>query len=48
MPFLKPDDMPTAEVPIFIDFLKSMLVIDPAYRKSAAELLHHEWLNLYY
>lgn len=46
MPFLKPNDMPASEVPTFIDFLKSMLVIDPAYRKSAVELLHHKWLNV--
>ena len=46
MPFLRPEDMSAAEVPAFIDFLKCMLVIDPAYRKSAAELLQHEWLRL--
>ncbi|QQK39519.1 Calcium/calmodulin-dependent protein kinase II isoform [Penicillium digitatum] len=45
-PFLKPNDMPDTEIPIFIDFLQSMLTIDPAHRKSAAELLRHEWLKL--
>lgn len=45
-PFLKPRDMPDAEVPIFIDFLKGMLEIDPGSRKSASELLQHEWVNL--
>ncbi|OQD91257.1 hypothetical protein PENSOL_c056G09940 [Penicillium solitum] len=45
-PFLKPNDMPDAEIPIFIDFLQGMLTIDPAHRKSAAELLRHEWLEL--
>ncbi|CRL23442.1 Calcium/calmodulin-dependent protein kinase II isoform [Penicillium camemberti] len=44
--FLKPNDMSDAEIPIFIDFLQGMLTIDPARRKSAAELLRHEWLEL--
>lgn len=44
-PFLKPDDMPHAEVPIFIDFLKGMLAINPDHRRSAAELLRHGWLK---
>lgn len=44
-PFLKPRDMPVAEVPIFINFLRGMLEIDPGSRKSASELLQHEWLN---
>ena len=38
--------MPKAEVPIFIDFIKGMLEIDPGSRKSAAELLQHEWVKL--
>ncbi|QSS60981.1 serine kinase [Histoplasma capsulatum] len=45
-PFLKPIDMPDAEVPVFIDFLRGMLAIDPACRKSAAELLEHDWIRL--
>ncbi|EEH37963.2 hypothetical protein PAAG_00884 [Paracoccidioides lutzii Pb01] len=45
-PFLKPDDMPDSEVPIFIDFLKGMLTINPDFRLSAADLLQHEWLKL--
>ncbi|KAL4950834.1 protein kinase [Aspergillus filifer] len=45
-PFLKPIDLPKAEVPIFIDFIKGMLEIDPRSRKSAAELLQHEWIRL--
>lgn len=44
--FLKPNDMPDAEIPIFVDFIQGMLTIDPAHRKSAAELLRHEWLEL--
>lgn len=44
-PFLKPDDMPDAEVPIFINFLRGMLTIDPEHRSSAAELLQHEWVR---
>ncbi|KAB8258006.1 protein kinase [Aspergillus pseudonomiae] len=43
-PFLKPIDMPEAEVPIFVDFLKGMLEIDPGSQKPAAELLQHEWV----
>ncbi|ATY65908.1 kinase-like domain [Cordyceps militaris] len=44
-PFIKPADMPETEIGIFIDFIKSMLAIDPMARKSAAELLQHEWLS---
>ncbi|KIE03726.1 Protein kinase-like domain protein, partial [Metarhizium majus ARSEF 297] len=44
-PFLKPEDMPDHEVDIFIDFIKGMLTIDPGSRKSAAELLQHEWIH---
>ncbi|PKY03351.1 kinase-like protein [Aspergillus campestris IBT 28561] len=45
MPFSKPSDMPNADVPIFVDFLRGMLAIDPETRKSASELLQHEWIN---
>ncbi|OAX83469.1 CMGC/SRPK protein kinase [Emergomyces africanus] len=45
-PFLKPADMPDVEVPIFVDFLKGMLTINPDHRRSAADLLKHEWLKL--
>ncbi|KAI9935061.1 hypothetical protein ASPWEDRAFT_175782 [Aspergillus wentii DTO 134E9] len=31
-------------VPEFIDFVRGMLTIDPEQRKSAKELLQHEWL----
>jgi serine/threonine-protein kinase SRPK3 len=44
-PFLKSKDMPEHEVDIFIDFVKGMLTMDPASRKSAAELLQHEWIH---
>ncbi|KAK9440731.1 Serine/threonine-protein kinase [Metarhizium brunneum] len=44
-PFLKPEDMPDHEVDILIDFIKGMLTIDPGSRKSAAELLQHEWIH---
>ncbi|KJK81845.1 hypothetical protein H634G_03108 [Metarhizium anisopliae BRIP 53293] len=44
-PFLKPEDMPDHEVDIFTDFIKGMLTIDPGSRKSAAELLQHEWIH---
>lgn len=45
-PFIKPDDMHDAEVPIFIDFVRGMLQINPDTRKSAAELLQHEWISI--
>lgn len=40
----KPEDMPEAKMPVFIDFLENVLVIDPGDRKSAAEMLKHPWL----
>ncbi|KAG8413358.1 hypothetical protein J3458_012928 [Metarhizium acridum] len=45
-PFLKPCDMPEAEIATFIDFIKGMLEVDPTSRKSAAELLQHDWIHL--
>ncbi|PWY81558.1 protein kinase [Aspergillus sclerotioniger CBS 115572] len=45
-PFIKPADMSDAEVPVFIDFIRGMLQIDPQLRKSAADLLGHGWLKL--
>ncbi|KAG6111613.1 hypothetical protein E4U13_004732 [Claviceps humidiphila] len=44
-PYNKPSDMPEDEFDIFVDFLKGMLEIDPIKRKSAAQLLQHEWLS---
>lgn len=44
-PFLKPQDMGHNEVPVFIDFINVMLTIDPKFRKTAAELLQHEWIQ---
>ncbi|KAG6050919.1 hypothetical protein E4U17_006340 [Claviceps sp. LM77 group G4] len=41
----RPSDMSKKEVDVFIDFLKGMLEIDPMKRKSAAELLQHEWFS---
>ena len=41
----RPEDMPQTEVPVFVDFLEGMLVLDPEKRKSAAELLEHKWLK---
>ncbi len=41
----RPDDMPVDEVPVFVDFLKGMLAINPDERKSAAEMLKHDWLQ---
>ncbi|KAG6106266.1 hypothetical protein E4U14_004698 [Claviceps sp. LM454 group G7] len=45
MPRIKPSDMSDDEVVVFIDFVRSMLQIDPKKRKSAAQLLQHEWLS---
>lgn len=39
--------MSEEDVYVFIDFVKSMLTIDRSRRKSAAELLGHEWLAMY-
>lgn len=44
-PFIKPADMPETEIDTFIDFIQGMLGIDPMARKSAAQLLQHEWLS---
>lgn len=44
-PHNKPSGMSENEFAIFIDFLKGMLEIDPMKRKSAAQLLQHEWLS---
>ena len=44
-PFRRPDDMTESEVPLYVDFLKGMLTLDPEKRKSAAEMLEHEWLR---
>lgn len=41
----RPADLPKTEVPLLVDFLKSVFVIDPEKRRSAAELLEHEWLK---
>ncbi|KAG6041179.1 hypothetical protein E4U39_006687 [Claviceps sp. Clav50 group G5] len=41
-----PPDMPENELTVFVDFVKEgMLQLDPLKRKSAAELLQHEWLS---
>ncbi|KAG6179775.1 hypothetical protein E4U36_005350 [Claviceps purpurea] len=45
MPRMKPSDMSDDEVVVFIDFVRSMLQIDPMKRKSAAQLLQHKWLS---
>jgi serine/threonine-protein kinase SRPK3 len=42
----RPEDMPLSEVPIYVDFLRGIFVLDPAKRKTAAELLEHEWLRV--
>ncbi|KAG5989294.1 hypothetical protein E4U52_005749 [Claviceps spartinae] len=45
MPRMKPSDMSDDEVVVFIDFVRRMLQIDPKKRKSAKQLLQHEWLS---
>ncbi|KAG6087700.1 hypothetical protein E4U31_000384 [Claviceps sp. LM219 group G6] len=45
IPVTKPPDMPDNEIDVFIDFVRGMLQIDPMARKSAAQLLQHEWLS---
>ncbi|KAG6154085.1 hypothetical protein E4U37_002411 [Claviceps purpurea] len=44
-PHNKPSGMSEKEFAIFVDFLKGMLEIDPTKRKSAVQLLQHEWLS---
>ncbi|KAG6300572.1 hypothetical protein E4U09_006657 [Claviceps aff. purpurea] len=44
-PHNKPSGMSEKEFAIFVDFLKGMLENDPTKRKSAAQLLQHEWLS---
>ncbi|KAG6204243.1 hypothetical protein E4U35_003550 [Claviceps purpurea] len=44
-PYKRPSDMSKKEFDVFIDFLKGMLEINPMKRKSAAQLLQHEWLS---
>ncbi|KAG6119017.1 hypothetical protein E4U14_005989 [Claviceps sp. LM454 group G7] len=44
-PYKRPSDISEEEFDVFIDFLKGMLEIDPSKRKSAAQLLQHEWLS---
>ena len=41
----RPSDMAEANVPVCIDFLKSMLALDPDERKSASQMLGHPWLK---
>ncbi len=43
--FQRPSDMPKSEIPVLIDFLQEMLVLDPEKRKSAAQMVEHEWLK---
>lgn len=43
--FQRPADLPKSEVPLLADFLRCMLVLDPEKRKSAAQMLEHEWLR---
>ncbi|KAM3423678.1 hypothetical protein BST61_g1092 [Cercospora zeina] len=44
-PFRRPSDMHEDEVPVFVDFLQGALALDPANRRTATELLQHQWLQ---
>nr|GFD52621.1 hypothetical protein [Tanacetum cinerariifolium] len=44
VPFKRPPDMSSEEALVFVDFLQGALALDPDYRKTAHELLEHEWL----
>ncbi|KJX92897.1 protein kinase [Zymoseptoria brevis] len=44
-PFQRPADMPAEEALLFLDFLQGALALDPQHRKTAKELLGHEWLS---
>ena len=44
-PTTRPSDMSVEEVPVFVDFLRGALALDPDHRKTAKELLEHEWLQ---
>jgi len=44
-PFKRPDDMTPEDAPLFVDFLGGALQLDPDGRKTAGELLQHEWLR---
>ncbi|KAK6512508.1 hypothetical protein TWF481_001392 [Arthrobotrys musiformis] len=44
-PLDRPEGMSDSEVSAYIDFLSNILVIDPSRRKTAAQLLQHEWLQ---
>ncbi|KAF2207809.1 hypothetical protein CERZMDRAFT_114980 [Cercospora zeae-maydis SCOH1-5] len=44
-PFRRPSDMDEDEVPVFVDFLRGALALDPVDRRTATELLQHQWLQ---
>ncbi|KAK5736401.1 hypothetical protein LTR17_007397 [Elasticomyces elasticus] len=44
-PLTRPDGMDDAEMAMFVDFLQGALTLDPEHRKTAEELLQHEWLQ---
>ncbi|KAK0933021.1 hypothetical protein LTR29_015386 [Friedmanniomyces endolithicus] len=44
-PFQRPDDMTSEDALRFVDFLRGALQLDPDERKTAGELLQHEWLR---
>lgn len=47
-PLTRPRDMSAQEVPVFVDFLEGALALDPHRRKTARQLLQHEWLETVY
>ncbi|EGP82922.1 uncharacterized protein MYCGRDRAFT_50394 [Zymoseptoria tritici IPO323] len=44
-PFQRPSDMSAEEALVFADFLQGALALDPDHRKTASELLEHDWLK---
>ncbi|SMR60943.1 unnamed protein product [Zymoseptoria tritici ST99CH_1E4] len=44
-PFQRPSDMSAEEALVFVDFLQGALALDPDHRKTAKQLLEHEWLK---
>ncbi|KAK1016722.1 hypothetical protein LTR54_003401 [Friedmanniomyces endolithicus] len=44
-PLKRPDDMTPEDAALYVDFPRGALQLDPDERKTAGELLQHEWLR---
>ncbi|KAF2758583.1 kinase-like protein [Pseudovirgaria hyperparasitica] len=44
-PLKRPKNMTSEDISAFVDFLQGALALDPHDRKTAKELLRHEWLH---